>query len=125
MPPPKIAEHDERDDREPPVQPEQHADAEHGGHEAADELDEAGADQIPDAFGVAHDARDEHAGLRGVEVADRQAHDVRLDALAHVGDGALRRDAEDLRERERGDGLDERGRAGRERDRHQQVRRAP
>ena len=69
-----------------------------GRDEAADELHEAGADQVPDAFGVAHDARDQHAGLRRVEVAHRQAHDVRLHALAHVGDRALRGDAEDLRQ---------------------------
>ena len=64
----------------------------------AGELHQAGADEVPDAFGVGHDARDQHAGLRRVEVADRQAHDVRLDVLAHVGDRALRRDAEHLRD---------------------------
>ena len=72
-------------------------------------------------FGVAHDARDQDAGLGRVEVADRQAHHVRLHALAHVGDGALRRHAEDLRERERGHRLHERGGAGRQRDRHEQI----
>ena len=79
-----------------------HAKPKRRGDEAADELDEAGADEVPDALGVAHDARDEHAGLRGVEVAHRQPHHVRLDALAHVGDRALRRDAQNLRQRERG-----------------------
>ncbi len=71
-----------------------------GGDEAADKLHQPGADQIPDAFGVGHDARHQHAGLGGIEVADRQAQDVRLHALAHVGDRALRRHAEDLRQRE-------------------------
>ena len=80
----------------------------HGGDEPAHQLHQAGADEIADALGVAHDARHQHAGLGGVEVAHRQAHDVRLHALAHVGDGALRRDAEDLRQRERGDRLDQR-----------------
>ena len=65
-----------------------------------------------------HDARDEDAGLRRVEVADRQAHHVRLDVLAHVGDGALRGDAEDLRVGERGDRVDERRAA----DGHRQLR---
>ena len=67
------------------------------GDEAANELHEAGADEIPDAFGVGHDARDQHAGLRRIEVANRQVHHARLHALAHVGDRALRGDAEDLR----------------------------
>ncbi len=103
-------QHEDRDGRQVPVQPEQHAQPQHRGDEAADELHQARADEIPDAFGVGHDARDQHAGLRRVEVADRQAHDVRLDALAHVGDRALRRDAEDLRQRERRHRLHERGR---------------
>ena len=115
------AEDDQRDGGQPPVQPEQHAHAEHGGDEAADELHEAGADQVPDAFGVGHDARDQDAGLRGIEVADRQPHHVRLHALAHVGDGALRGDAEDLRQPERGDGLHDGRGAGRERERQQQI----
>ena len=50
------------------------------GDDAADQLHQAGADQVPDAFGVGHDARDQDAGLGRVEVADRQPHDVRLDA---------------------------------------------
>ena len=115
------AEHDQRDRREPPVQPEQHAHAEDGRDQATGELHESGADEVPDAVGVRHDARDEDAGLGGVEVAHRQPHHVRLHALAHVGDGALRRDAEDLREPERGDGLDHRRRAGRQGERQQQV----
>ena len=86
------------DDREPPVQIEQHGKAENRGDEAARELDEPGADEVPNALRVAHDARDQDAGLRGVEVADGQPHDVRLHALAHVGDRALRSDTEDLRE---------------------------
>ena len=60
-----------------------------------------GADEVADAFRVVHDARDEHAGLRRVEVADRQAHHVLLDPAPHVGDGLLRGDAEDLRQAER------------------------
>ena len=60
--------------------------------------------------------------LRRVEIADRQPRDVRLDAAAHVGDGALRGDAEHLRERERGDRLDERRRAGGQRQRHRAAR---
>ena len=60
--------------------------------------------------------------LRRVEVADRQPRDVRLDALAHLGDRALRGDAEHLRERERRDRLDERRGAGGQRQRHEQLR---
>ena len=85
------------------------------------ELHEAGADQVPDAFGVGHDARDQDAGLRRVEVADRQPRDVRLDPAPHVGDRALRGHAEHLRQREGRDRLDERRGAGRQRERHQQL----
>ncbi len=70
---------DERREREPPVQIEEDAERDHGGDDAAGELDEAGADEVADAFGVRHDARDQDAGLRRVEIADRQPGDVRLD----------------------------------------------
>ena len=107
--------------RQPPVEVEQHAEAEHGREDAADELHQAGADEIADAVGVAHDARQQHAGLRRIEVAHRQAHDVRLHALAHLGDRALRGDAENLRVDERRDRLNGRGDAAGERDRQQQI----
>ena len=118
--PPKAAERDERGERQQPVQVEQMPSAIRR-DDAAGELDEAGADQVPDAFGVVHDAGDQDAGLRRVEIAHRQPRDVRLDPPAHVGDRALRGDAEHLRQRERGDRLDERRRPGRERQRHEQL----
>ena len=114
----------ERRERQPPVQVEENDERDDGRDDAAGELDEAGADDVADAFGVRHDARDEDAGLRRVEVADRQPRDVRLDAPAHVGDRALRRDAEHLREREGRHRLDDRRRAGGERQRHQHLRSA-
>ena len=77
-----------------------------GRQDRAGQLHEAGADEVPDAFRVAHDPRDEDAALGRVEVADRQAHHVRLDFFAHLGDGALRRDAEHLRVGERRRGID-------------------
>ncbi len=40
------AQHQDGDDREVPVQPEQQPEAQRGAHEAADELDQAGADQM-------------------------------------------------------------------------------
>jgi hypothetical protein len=122
------AEHRERDEgrqRQPPVQVEQNAERDDRGDDAADELHEAGADEVPDAFGVAHDARNQDAGLRRVEISDRQARDVRLDAAAHVGDGALGGHAEHLRNREGGDRLDDRRGAGDQRERQQQIRLVP
>ena len=85
------------------------------------QLHEAGADQVPDAFGVGHDPRDQDAALGRVEVADRQAHHVRLDVLAHVGDRALRGDAENLRVRERAERVDDRRHADRHCELRQQV----
>ena len=96
-----------------PVEIQQEAQRENRRHDAAGELHEAGADEIADAFGVVHDARDEHAGLRLVEVPHRQAHHVLFDAPPHVGDRLLRGDAEDLRQAERRDRLHD-GRAGRD-----------
>ncbi len=93
-------EDDERDRRELPVQPEQHPERDRGREQTADELHQTGTDQIPDPFCIVHDAGDQHAALRGIEVGDREAEHVRFDRLAHVGDRALRRNADDLRQRE-------------------------
>ena len=95
------AQDDDRDGGQPPVQVEQDAKRHDGGQDRAGQLHQARADQVPDAFGVGHDARDQDAALRRVEVADGQAHDVRFDVFAHVGDRALRGDAENLRVGER------------------------
>ena len=46
---------------------------------------------------------------------------MRLDVLAHVGDRALRGDAEHLRQDERRDRLHDRRAAGDQRERHQQL----
>ena len=113
MPPPKTRQGDDRGERQPPVQIEQVRERRDRGDDAAGELDQAGADEIPDPFGVVHDAREQLARLRRVEVADRQPGDVLLDLPPHVGDGALRRHAEHLRQGEGRDRLHQRGRAGR------------
>ena len=103
MPPPNSTEDDERDDGQLPVQVDEDAERDGRGQNRAGQLHQAGADEIPDALGVGHDPRDQDAALGRVEVADRQAHHVRLDVLAHVGDRALRGDAENLRVGERAD----------------------
>jgi len=59
--------------------------------------------------------------LGRVEIADGQPEHVRLHGAPHVGDGALRRHAENLRYAESGDGLNQGGPAGRERERHEQL----
>ena len=60
-----------------------------GGQQAADELDQAGADEVADAFHVGHDARDQHAGFVGIVVGDGQAADVLLHFAAQFGDQLL------------------------------------
>ena len=90
------AEREHRRRREPPVQVDQDAKREHGRQDRPGELDETRAHQNPDAFGVVHDPRDEHAGLRRIEIANRKAKDVRGDLRPHVGDGPLGGDAEHL-----------------------------
>ena len=122
IPPPNSDEDDQRDHRQLPVQVEEDAERDDRGEDRAGQLHQAGADQIPDAFGVGHDPRDQDAGLGRVEVADRQPHDVRLDVLAHLGDRALRGDAEHLRVGERRDRVDQSRRgADRQGERGQQV----
>ena len=107
--------------REPPVQIEQNGERDDSGDEAAHELHESGADEISDALGVGHDPGDQHAGLRRIEVADREPRHVRFDAAPHVGNRALCRHPQHLRERERGAGLHERCRTGGERERREQL----
>ena len=77
------------------------------GQQAADEIDQSGADEVAHAFNVAHDARDQHAGLVGVVIGDREAADVLLHAAAQLGDELLRGFGERLRQGERGQALDE------------------
>ena len=113
---------EQRGARQLPVQIEQNDDRDQRRHDAAEELNQPRADEIAHALGVAHDARDQNAGLRRVEVRDRQTQHVRLHALSHFGDRALRGDAHDLRERERGGRLNDRGAGGGRGERHEQVR---
>ena len=88
---------DDRDRRELPIEIKQNAERHDGGQRRSRQLHETGPDQVPDAFRVGHDPRDQDAGLGRVEVTDRQTHDVRFDLFTHVCDRPLRRDAEDLR----------------------------
>ena len=52
------------------------AEGEDGGEDAADEVDDAGADEVAYAFDVGHDAGDERAGAVFVVEGDGQAADV-------------------------------------------------
>ncbi len=119
--PPNAMQDHQRDRRHPPVEPEQHAERDRRRHEPAQQLHDAGADQVPDPFGVGHDPGDQHPGLGRVEVAHRQAQQVLLHRLSQVGDRPLRRDAHDLRQPERGRRLHQRREAHRERQFAQQV----
>ena len=92
------------------------------GHDAAYELDQARAHQIPDALGVGHDARDQHAGLGRIKVGDGQPGHVLFHAAAHLGNRSLGGDAENERQEESGRGLDQRGGTGGQRQRPEQVR---
>ena len=114
-------EHEDRERRQFPVQPEQHAERDAGRDEAAEQLHQSGADQVPNALGVGHDAGDQDARLGGIEVADRQPQHECLNGLAHVGDRALRRHAKDLGEPVRGHGLNQRRDADRDGDDRQQL----
>ena len=112
-------QHDEGNQRQRPVQIEEDDDRGRGCHDAANELHQAGADEIADPFGVIHYPRHEGARLRRIEIPDRQPGDVRLDPAPHVGDRTLSSDAKNLRQRERSDRLHHRRCAGSDRERHQ------
>ena len=81
----------------------------HRGEQAADKLDQPGADQVAHAFHVGHDARDERAGAVLVVVGHREQAHVALHLAAHLGDQALAGFGKQLRERERSDGLHDHG----------------
>ena len=57
------SEEQERQRRQTPVEPHQHDEGDEGAEHAADHLHETGADEIPDALCVGHDARDQLAAL--------------------------------------------------------------
>ena len=92
---------------------DQHGEGDDGGEQSADEVDEAGADEVAHALDVGHDARDQRADLGGVEVLQRQAADVLLHAVAEFGDEALGGLGERLREGEGCGTLHDGGRAAR------------
>ena len=95
--------------------------SEDGGHEAADEFDEAGADEIADAFDVAHDAGNERAGFVSVVKGDGEAADVGLHLAAELGDHFLCGLGEELGESEGSEALDDGGSEDAEDDRGQQI----
>ncbi len=118
-------EHHDADERELPVQIEKDGQRDDRRHQPSDQLHETRAHQVPDAIRVVHHARDQHAGLRRIEIARGKPRDVPLHAHAHVRNGLLGGDAEHLRERKRRCRIDERGGARRGCERDQQVGAAP
>ncbi len=90
----------QRDRGQLPVHVEQKAHGDDGGQQTSGELNQSGADEVPNPLRVRHDARDEHAGLGLVEIADGQPQHVLFDPPPHVGDGALGADPQHLREGE-------------------------
>ena len=106
---PEDRQHDHDHGGDLPADVDQHRQGGSGGEEAAQELDEAGADQIAESIGIRHDPGHQHADLRRIELPDRQSQYVRFDPSAHVGDGTLGGDAEHLRECEAGARLNQRG----------------
>ena len=66
--------------------------------QSANKIHHAGANQVADAFNIAHDARDQRAGAVSIVKRDRQAADVLLHLDAKIGDEALRGNGEKLRQ---------------------------
>ena len=60
-----------------------------GSEQSADQIDQPSPQQVPDAFDVGHDARNQSAGLVGVVESYRQMRDVGLYFLAKFGNQPL------------------------------------
>ncbi len=75
------------------------------GHQAAEKLHQACADEVANAFDVAHDARNQLAGFVRIVVSDWKPPNVRLNPFAHVGNHALGGFGKKLGERVRSDAL--------------------
>ena len=93
-----------------------------GRQNAAGKFHQSGADEVADAFHVAHDARHQHARFVGVVIAYGQAADVFLNAAAQLRDQPLRFLGKQLGEREGRDALHDGGAEHREHQRLEQVR---
>ncbi len=78
---------------------------EHCREHAADELHQPRAHQVAHTLHIAHDARDQRSGAVLVVVGHRKQPNVLLHLPAHIGNQALPRLREQLRERERCDRL--------------------
>ena len=86
--------HEQQRGREPRhhrTDAQQHVERDSRRQQAAQKFHEPRADQIPHAFDVAHDARDERARFIRIVVRHRQAPDVLLHFSPQLGDHPLRR----------------------------------
>ena len=98
---PKIEQDGEGDERHLDAELDEVAEGEECGEQAAEEVDDAGADKVADAFDVGHDAGDEGAGAVLVVEGYGEAADVGLDLHAELGDEALALFGEELGEGDR------------------------
>ena len=114
-------QHDKADQRHLHAELDEIAEGEERREDAAEEVDDASADEVADAFDVGHDAGDQGAGAVLIVEGDRQAADVRLDLHAQFGDEALAFFREQLSECVGGDALNDRGENDRSNDHRQQV----
>ena len=111
----------ERNERHQGADAQQNDQRQGASHQTAEKLDQASANQVADAFDIAHDARDQFAGLVRIVIIDGKTADMGLDALAHIGDHALRRFGKKLSERKRSDALNDGCGDDDEHDRQQQI----
>ncbi len=77
--------------------------------QAADKIDQTGADEVTNAFHVAHDARHQHSRLVGIVVRDGEPPNVLLHPASQFGNESLRRFRQSLGQRKRGQSLDDGG----------------
>ena len=68
---------------------EEHDHRNAGGEQPADQVDQSGPQQVPHAFDIAHDARNQRAGLVRIVERNRKVRDVRLHLLTKFRDQTL------------------------------------
>ncbi len=94
----KNQQHSEGNQRHGHADAQQDHQGQYCGHQAADEFNQAGADQIAHAFDVAHDAGNQNSGFVRIVKGNGQLADVGLHLAAQIGNHLLRGFGEQLRE---------------------------
>src|SRR6202011_5875923 len=76
----------ESEQRHSAADADQDAEGDDGGEDSTDEFEQAGTDEVTDAFDVGHDARDQSAGAIFIVEGDGQTANMALDLGSEFGE---------------------------------------